>query len=141
MRAESLSRYHLEAGIAACHAHASTPAETDWTALLELYDQLVAITDSPIAALNRAVAASRCHGPVRGLELLDGIRAVKPLEDYYLLPAAYAALHELAGDYERAAERFREAIRCPCSDPERRYLQRRLEAVERRAAPQDLTHS
>ncbi len=58
-----MTAYHLEVGIAACHAIAASHEETDWSHILELYDQLLALNPSPVVALNRAVAVSRCHGP------------------------------------------------------------------------------
>ena len=129
MRAESPTRFHLEAGIAACHAGATTYEDTDWRGLLELYDALVELTHSPIAALNRAVAAARVHGPQRGLEALDRIRDSKALEDYYLLPATYGALYQEIGDCARGAACYHQALQCPCNEPEHRFLQRRIASV------------
>ncbi len=120
------TRYHLEAGIAAQHALASTAADTDWGVILGLYDQLLELNPSPIVALNRAVALARAQGPDAGLEALDRLDDAKALRGYYLLPATRAELWLQKGEPEVAAEGFRQALECRCSDPERRFLESRL---------------
>ena len=70
---DTLCEYHLEAAIAACHSTAANDASTDWPRILALYDLLVTLTGSPIAALNRAVAVARFHGPKAGLDASNGI--------------------------------------------------------------------
>ena len=121
--------YHLQAAIASVHARASAAADTPWPYILSLYDALLSVAPSPLVALNRAVALGKVDGPreaLRALAELDGQRA---LEDYYLLPAVRARLLEKAGDASGAAESYRLALRCGCSEPERRLLQRRLDAL------------
>ena len=90
-RAESLAGdgpYALQAALAACHARAPTPAETDWPRIASLYDRLRAVMPSPVVDLNRAVAHSMAYGPEAGLNLLDEISADPALRNYAPLPAA-----------------------------------------------------
>lgn len=90
-RAEALQprpgQYVLQAAIAACHARASLPADTDWSRIAELYDELAEVTPSPIVELNRAVAVSMALGPAAGLELVDALTSEPTLKSYHLLPA------------------------------------------------------
>lgn len=123
---EALSRYHLEAGIAACHAQAADFATTDWARILAFYDLLAERMPSPIARLNRAVAVSFVSGPERGLAELDALGAPRELARYYLLPATRGELLRRAGRPLEASAAFREALACGCSAPERRFLEQRL---------------
>src|SRR5574341_291592 len=84
----SLGPYALQAAIAACHARARTPEETDWTTMTALYDALGQIMPSPIVELNRAVAYGMAFGPAAGLEIADGLLQEPALKTYHLLPAA-----------------------------------------------------
>ncbi len=122
------TRFHLEAGIAAQHA-LDTAEETDWSIILGLYDELLALNPSPIVALNRAVALSKVQGPDAALEALDALDREKALERYYLLPATKADLRLRQGRREAAAEAYREALSRPCSEPERRFLEAKLRAL------------
>lgn len=129
-----LSAYHLEAGIAAEHARAPTYEATDWARIVELYDLLLAVAPSPVAALNRAVALSMTEGEAAGLAALDALEGHPALARYHLLPAARASLLARLGDTAGAAEAYRRALALPCSGPERRFLARRLGEVEVEAA-------
>ena len=95
-RAEALKSplgpYTIQAAIAACHARARTPEETDWRRIVALYDGLVEITGSPVVELNRAVALSMAYGPVEALSLVDELAEDPALRDYHLLPAVRADL-------------------------------------------------
>jgi RNA polymerase sigma factor (sigma-70 family) len=113
-RAEKLSgamgRYALQAAIAACHARARTPEETDWRRIAELYGLLFALTHSPVVELNRAVAVGMASGPAAGLEIVDHLGSEKSLERYHLLPsvrgdflAKLGRMEEAAAEFERAA--------------------------------------
>jgi RNA polymerase sigma-70 factor (ECF subfamily) len=118
-----VSRYHVEAAIAATHA--SQPV--DWSRILELYDQLLALdTASPVVQLNRAVAVARVAGPEAGLRVLEPLMNHAKLRDYHLLMAARAHFLLETGCLAEAAEAFRGALGCPCSAPERRFLERKL---------------
>ena len=123
---DRLSALHLEAGIAACHAAAPSWDATDWPQILELYDDLLALTGSPVVAVNRAIAISRIEGPLAGLGALAAIAHVPELERYPLLPAISAELWREAGDLERAAACYRAALGLARSAPEQRWLTSRL---------------
>ncbi|MCI0337495.1 MAG: sigma-70 family RNA polymerase sigma factor [Acidobacteria bacterium] len=122
-----MTSYHLQAEIAAIHATANSDAETDWARITTLYDQLHQIEPSPIVALNRAVALSRWRGPWAGINALNEIKHHPMLSNYHLLPAVLADLWNRAGDATKAAEYYSAALNCPCTEPERRLLQSRLE--------------
>jgi len=94
--------YVLQAEIAACHARARTPEETDWPRIVTLYAQLAQLTPSPVVELNRAVAVGMASGPAAGLELVDALTAERSLENYHLLPS-------VRGDFLKKLRRFDEA--------------------------------
>jgi len=103
--------YRLQAELAACHARALTPEETDWMRIVALYGELAEIMPSPVVELNRVVAVGMAFGPERGLELLDGLELEQELGGYYLLPAVRGDLlarlgrtAEARAEFERAAE-------------------------------------
>jgi RNA polymerase sigma-70 factor (ECF subfamily) len=123
---ERVTALHLEAGIAACHAAAAAWDATDWPQIVELYDELLALTGSPVVAVNRAIAVSRINGPLAGLAALDAIAYAPALERYPLLPAIQAELWREAGDLERAAACYRAALGLVRSLPEHRWLTARL---------------
>lgn len=123
---DTISSFHLEAGIAARHAAAPAWDATDWPQILELYDELLALTGSPVVAMNRAVAVSRVEGPMAGLAALDAISGDGALARHPLLPAIQAELWREAGDVDRAAERYRAALGLARSAPEQRWLTSRL---------------
>ncbi len=123
---DAMTIYHLEAGIAACHAAALSFDQTDWRRIVELYDLLVRLKPTPIVALNRAIAVAKLEGPRAGLAALQPIADDPMLARYYLLYAAMGELTWQAGDPARAADDFRSALACDCSEPERRFLERRL---------------
>ncbi|MGH9330322.1 MAG: RNA polymerase subunit sigma, partial [Vicinamibacterales bacterium] len=125
-----MTPYHLQAAIAAVHARVAITGErTAWPEILALYDQLIARAPSPIVALNRAVAVARVKGPAAGLAALAAIDGRDALDTYYLLPAVEGQLWMELGEHERAADAFRDALARPCSEPERRFLQRKLDGL------------
>jgi RNA polymerase sigma-70 factor (ECF subfamily) len=124
-----LSTFHLEAEIAACHAVAPSWAETDWTRIVQCYDELVGQTNSPIVRLNRAIARSRVDGPHAAISEIESLVGLESLASYHLLPAALAELWREAGDPDRAASYNRAALRLAGSSPERRLLAGRLEGA------------
>ena len=130
-RAEALGRplgpYALQAAIAACHAQARAPEQTDWRRIVALYDGLAAITGSPVVRLNRAVAVGMAFGPAAGLELLDGLASEPTLDGYHLLPAARGELLERLGREEEAAAEFARAAALSSNSRERELLQARAE--------------
>jgi len=127
---DEVSPFHVEAGIASCHAAAASYEETDWRRIVELYDELLRLKPSPLIALNRAVAASRLTGPRAAIEAIEPLQEEVRLRRYHLLPAVLADLWVEAGDRFEAARFYRQALAQPCSDPERRFLTQRLALLE-----------
>jgi RNA polymerase sigma-70 factor (ECF subfamily) len=123
---DRLSAFHLEAGLAACHAVAPSWAATDWPQIVRIYDELLALTASPVVAMNRAIAVSRLEGPLAGLAVLAAIAGRSALERYPLLPAVEAELWREAGEADRAAACYRRALALVRSGPEQRWLSSRL---------------
>ncbi len=123
---ETVSSYHLQAAIAAIHAGAQNAQETDWAAILGIYDELLQVNPSPVVALNRAVAVSKVHGAQEALHALRPLAEDRSLRNYYLLPAVQGHLLLELGDKEAAAQHFQQAIDRPCSEPEKRFLRKRL---------------
>ncbi|WP_233711972.1 RNA polymerase sigma factor [Kribbella turkmenica] len=117
--------YQVQAAIAACHASARTAADTDWPQITALYGRL---KQTPVVALNRAVAIGMADGPAVGLRLVDDL-AAGPLAGYHLLPATRADFLRRLGRFQEAATSYREAIALATTDAERRYLERRLAEV------------
>ncbi|MFJ8233276.1 RNA polymerase sigma factor [Streptomyces sp. NPDC094448] len=117
---DRLGEYQAQAAIAALHADAPGAGETDWVQIVEWYDELVRLTDSPVARLNRAVAVGEADGPRAGLKALAELDAALPR---YTAVAAY--LHERDGDRTTAARLYAEAARSATDLAERDYLTRR----------------
>lgn len=124
-----VTRYHLQAEIAALHVAAASDAATDWPTIAARYEELYQLDPSPIVALNRAVAVARSQGAVAGLRLLAEIEDHPALRKYYLLPAVLADLWRQAGDAQKAAQYYRQALAHNCTEPERQFLQQQLERL------------
>ena len=101
--------YVLQAEIAACHARAHTPEETNWTRIVQLYAELAQITPSPVVELNRAVAVAMASGPAAGLELVDALTSEPSLANYHLLPSVRADFLRKLGRLEEARVEFERA--------------------------------
>jgi RNA polymerase sigma-70 factor (ECF subfamily) len=121
--------YQVQAAIAAVHAEAPAPDETDWGEIVALYDRLLAMSPSPVVALNRAAAVSMRDGPEVGLRLLDALARNPQLDRYHLLHSARAAMLDRVGDRAGAAAAFRRAIELATNAVDRRFLERRLSEV------------
>jgi RNA polymerase sigma factor (sigma-70 family) len=126
----ALSEYHLQAGIAACHATAKDYQLTDWTRILSLYDRLMEFDDSPVVALNRAVAVGNVHGPKAGLEAVAAIHKSKKLNSYYLLYAVLGEFELRLNHRQAAVEQFRKAFELAETKSERAFLLRRMQECE-----------
>jgi RNA polymerase sigma-70 factor (ECF subfamily) len=124
-----MTPYHLQAAIAAIHAGAREPEQTRWRDILALYDDLMQLQPSPIVALNRAVAIARVDGALEALAAIAPLEIEPSLANYYLLPALKGRLLTELGDHAGAAGCYREALERPCSEPERRFLLRRLQQL------------
>jgi RNA polymerase sigma-70 factor, ECF subfamily len=101
--------YALQAAIAACHARARTPAETDWARIAALYDALAQLAPSPVVELNRAVALAMAFGPAAGLEIVDALTSEPSLESYHLLPSVRGDLLAKLGRFDEARAEFERA--------------------------------
>jgi RNA polymerase sigma-70 factor (ECF subfamily) len=121
--------YQVQAAIAACHATAARPADTDWAEIAALYGELARLVPSPVVQLNRAVAVAMADGPAAGLELVLALDESGALAGYHLLPATRADLLLRLGRRDEAAAGFAEALSLAGTDSERRFLTRRLAEV------------
>ena len=123
---EHLTRYHLEAGIAACHALAGTFAETNWRQILSLYDQLLELEGSPVVALNRTVCLAQVEGPHAALGALKSIEDTAALKHYHLFHSVAGHLYFQIGEIEEAAACYKRALELAALPPERELLRLRL---------------
>jgi RNA polymerase sigma-70 factor (ECF subfamily) len=121
--------YALQAAIAALHAEAATPADTDWTEIVGLYDLLLRITPSPIIALNRTVAVSQLQGPELALSHLDELLAGGELDNYQLAHAARADFLRRLGRHAEARGAYARALELTAQGPARRFLEKRLASL------------
>lgn len=119
--------YQVQAAIAAVHARAPRPEDTDWPQIVGLYDVLTKITPSPVIELNRAVAVAMADGPARGLPLVSDL--AEELDGYHLFHSARADLLRRLGRREEAAESYRRALELAANPSERAFLEQRLSEV------------
>jgi len=129
LRLRPIGPYQLQAAIAALHAGARSPAETDWPQIAALYGELARINPSPVVQLNGAVAIGMSEGPGRGLALIDELGASGELERYHLFHAARADMLRRLGSAAAAADAYRRALALMANGVERAYLERRLAAL------------
>jgi RNA polymerase sigma-70 factor (ECF subfamily) len=118
--------YQVQAAIAAVHADAREAADTDWTEIVALYDRLVAMSPSPVVALNRAAAVSMRDGPEAGLRLIDALARDPQLDRYHLLHSARGSLLRRLGRAPAAAAAYRRALDLATNPVDRRFLERML---------------
>ena len=130
-RGDEATPYHLEAGIAAEHATAPTFAATNWRVVVHLYDQLMSIAPSPVVALNRAIALAERDGVERGLDALRAIEDSKRLAEYPFYRAAFGELELRNGNGPAAVKHFQAARAVARSEPERRFLEKRIAAARK----------
>jgi len=121
----ALGPYALQAAIGACHARATTAAETDWPRIVALYDAVVQLAPSPVVELNRAVAVGMAFGPAAGLDLVDALVAEPALKSYHLLPAVRGDLLRKLGRSEEARAEFERSASLTENARERELLRRR----------------
>ncbi|MGH9555932.1 MAG: RNA polymerase sigma factor [Terriglobales bacterium] len=138
-RAEELGgaggSYALQAAIAACHARAHTPEETDWARIVSLYGALAQRVPSPIVELNRAAAVSMAFGAAAGLELIDALVSEPSLQRYHLLPSVRGDLLAKLGRLDEAQTEFERAASLTQNARERELLQERAASCARGLAP------
>ena len=130
MTGEAVSEFHVQAAIAATHARAPVPHAMDWPAILRLYDQLFAMNASPVVALNRAVAVAKVHGAAEALRVIEPLEKDRALRNYYLRLAVRGHLLLELGRRAEARACFEKALDCQCSEPERRFLRKKLAECE-----------
>jgi RNA polymerase sigma-70 factor (ECF subfamily) len=135
MRDPGPGPYALQAAIAAAHARAPRAGEVNWRAIASLYARLAGIRPSPVIELNRAVALAMADGPEVGLSLIGTLKSRGELREYHLLWAAEADLLRRLGRRDEAARAYRRALGLVTSDPERRFLERRLAEVGAKPDP------
>ncbi|HEY0094881.1 MAG TPA: RNA polymerase subunit sigma-24, partial [Archangium sp.] len=111
-----------QAAIAACHARARTPEETDWGRIAGLYGELAQLVPSPVVELNRAVAVSMAFGPAAGLALVEALSAEPSLKGYHLLPSVRGDLLAKLGRFAEAREEFERAASLTRNERERKLL-------------------
>jgi predicted RNA polymerase sigma factor len=128
-RGEEASRFHLEAGIAACHAKAPSYASTDWEEILSLYDALRAMSPSPVVEVNRALAVAMCRGAEAGLDELDAIPERELVGRYPYALATYAELHASLGHLAEARAFLDRALEQQTSPAERALSRRKRAAL------------
>lgn len=122
--------YCLQAAIAAVHAEAPTAGETDWAQIVGLYDVLLRAVPSPVIELNRAVAVAKRDGALDGLTLIEGILDRGELQDYHLAHSARAEFCRQLGRVEEARAAYRRALELTRQEPERRFIEGRLKALD-----------
>lgn len=122
--------YGVQAAIAAVHANALTASQTDWGQIVALYGALLAINPSPVIELNRAVAVAMRDGPEAGVRLIDDLLERGELTDYHLTHAARADLLRRLGRTAQARQSYQQALNLVKQEPERRFLQTRLEELD-----------
>jgi predicted RNA polymerase sigma factor len=118
----ALGPYALQAAIAAWHARALTPEETDWARIVALYDALAQLAPSPVVELNRAVALAMAYGPAAGLEIVDTLTSEPSLNNYHLLPSVRGELLTRLGRFDEARAEFERAARLTRNARERELL-------------------
>ena len=128
----ALGPYGLQAAIAACHARARTPEDTDWTRITALYDALAQLVPSPIVELNRAVAYAMAFGPTAGLELVAPLMDEPSLKTYHLLPSVRGDLLAKLGRSDEASAEFERAASLTRNARERTLLLERAAASKRK---------
>jgi len=120
--------YALQAAIAACHARARTPEETDWARIVALYGALAQLAPSPVVELNRAVAVAMASGPAAGLELIDELTSEPSLKAYHLLPSVRGDLLRKLGRFDEARAEFERAAMLTRNTRERELMLERARA-------------
>jgi len=127
---DEITEFHLQAGIAACHCAAKDYPSTDWKQILSLYDRLVEFDNSPVVALNRAVAVANVHGPQAGMDAVAAIEHREELDSYYLLYAVLGEFEAQLNDPLAAAGYFRKSLQLAEIKSEQKFLLQRFQTCE-----------
>ena len=135
LRSGGYGSYTLQAAIAAVHAEAPSYAETDWSEIIGLYDLLLRLEASPVAALNRAVAIAMQHGPKAGIREIDELLAAGLLVGYHRVFAARGELFRRHGDIASARADYETALTLARQEPERQLIRKRLAEIPNNVSP------
>lgn len=127
--AQQFGVYTIQAAIAAVHAEAATAVDTNWAQIVALYDVLVQVEPSPVIELNRAVAVAMRDGALAGLQRIEDILAQGNLSNYHLIHAARADLCRRLGRTDEARVSYQQALAIARQEPERRFLEKRLQEL------------
>ena len=133
-----ITDYHLQAAIAACHCSAPDYKSTDWSRILSLYDRLVQFDQSPVAALNRAVAVAEVRGPRAGLDAVAAIPNLPSLDSYYLLHSVLGEFESRLKQPQKAAAHFQRSFDLAELKSERDFIAGRLRDCELEARQKKL---
>ncbi len=125
----AISSYHIEAAIAYEHCTAKSFEQTNWQRILELYEWLCQVADSPIAKLNKAVAVLQVHGPQQALDILNDLVPEKAIQSYYLYHSLLGELYAQLNHKDQAKQSFEKALRLTQSDPEKKILKNKIAAL------------
>ena len=126
---DEVSEYHLQAAIAACHCAAKDYESTDWPRILSLYDRLTEMDDSPVVALNRAVAVANVHGPRAGIEAVEAIQNREQLNSYYLLYVVLGEFEAHLSNRQAAINYFRKSLELATIHSEQMFLSKKLQEL------------
>jgi predicted RNA polymerase sigma factor len=132
---DELSEYHLQAGIAACHCAAKNYDSTDWPRILSLYDRLIEMDDSPVVALNRAVAVANVHGARAGIEAVEAIQNREQLNSYYLLYVVLGEFEANLSNRQAAINYFRKSLELATIQSEQMFLSKKLQELGEPGSP------
>jgi RNA polymerase sigma factor (sigma-70 family) len=127
---DQVSEYHLQVGIAACHCAAKDYESTDWPHILSFYDRLIEMDDSPVVALNRAVAVANVHGPRAGIEAVQAMQNREQLDSYYLFYAVLGEFEALLNNKDAAIKYFRKSLELTMIKSEQMLMAKKLEDLE-----------
>ncbi len=130
---KDITKYHLEAAIAAYHSTAPTYEDTDWESILNIYNRLYAEHPSPVIGLNRAIVIAQLYGPEQGIKEIAALPYPEMLENYYLLPGTLGELYYRMKDYTNAAVQIGRALELTDSAVEKRFLQKKLDKIQAEA--------
>lgn len=128
---EQVGVYALQSGIASVHASAREPGETNWARIVDFYDHLMAVSPSPVVELNRAVAVAMSEGPEAGLTIVDELLAKKKLNDYGFAHSVRGDFCRRLGRYSDSIESYETALTLASQGPEQRFLQGRIDELNK----------
>jgi RNA polymerase sigma-70 factor (ECF subfamily) len=131
---DEISEWHAQAAIATIHAQSKSAEGTDWRTILKHYDQLLQMNASPVVALNRAAAVVKVHGAEAALAALEPLERDAAMRGYHLFHAVRGSVLAQLGRHVEADAAFCLALECDCSEPERRFLRKRVHPLETMAA-------